>query len=118
VSQGTIGNTICKHLWTDSIRPPESVTNKLKLKLFDALKLPGIISDYEEDHRMPLELGGSPDNPNNLSPELGASPNAKDHDETALKVLVCSKDPHKRILLASAQADLVTKWLKPWPEYK
>lgn len=114
VTQDTINSTICVSGWTATIRPPVKDTNKLKAQQIADFKLAGNISDYEEDHRMPLELGGAPSDVHNLSPEFPKSPNAKDADETALKRLVCEH----RILLSAAQIQLVGKWLGIWPTYK
>ena len=44
----------------------------------------GSIRDYEYDHLVPLELGGATNDPRNLWPEPGPSPNPKDHEEDAL----------------------------------
>ena len=41
----------------------------------------GSLRDYEYDHLVPLELGGAPNDPRNLWPEPGASPNPKDELE-------------------------------------
>lgn len=44
---------------------------------------PTPISTYEEDHLIPLELGGAPSDVRNLWPERGTSPNPKDRVEGA-----------------------------------
>ena len=114
VTQATIDSTICVSGWTATVRPPESYTEALKAAQIAAEGLPGGLSDYEEDHRMPLELGGSPADPHNLSPESPPSPNPKDSDETSLNSQVC--DGH--LTLAQAQQQMVAKWLLAWPGYK
>ncbi len=63
---------------------------------------------------MPLELGGSPADPYNLSPESPASPNPTDSDETSLKYQVCDG----RLTLAQAQQRMVAAWLAAYPGYK
>ncbi len=63
---------------------------------------------------MPLELGGAAKEVMNLSPEQGASPNPKDHDEDALRGLVCSG----KVGLLAAQVQLVGKWLAAYPGYR
>ncbi len=50
----------------------------------------GSPSDYEEDHLIPLELGGAPKNPKNLWPEPHAQSKVSDPLETQLKRKVCS----------------------------
>ncbi len=67
----------------------------------------GRISSYEEDHLIPLELGGAPSDPRNLWPEYGSSPNAKDRVENAARAAVCSG----RMSLRSAQVDMATNWV-------
>jgi len=114
VTQGTVAQTICVRGWTATIRPPASYTERLKRQQIASEHLPGRLGDYEEDHRMPLELGGAPSDSTNLSPESPASPNPKDHDESALREEVCAG----RITLDTARQQLVAKWLAPYPAYK
>jgi hypothetical protein len=114
VTQATIARTICVSGWTATVRPPESYTESLKEQQIAAEGLPGGLSSYEEDHRMPLELGGAPRDPMNLSPESPAGPNAKDSDETALKDEVCSG----QLTLAQAQTQMVATWLAAYPGYR
>ena len=45
----------------------------------------GSLGDYEYDHFVPLELGGATNDPRNLWPEPGASPNPKDTVENDLR---------------------------------
>ena len=52
-------------------------------------ELTGSPSDYEEDHLIPLELGGAPRNPKNLWPEPRAQAKQSDPLETRLKHQVC-----------------------------
>jgi hypothetical protein len=49
----------------------------------------GTPSDYEEDHFIPLELGGAPKNPKNLWPEPHSQSKLSDPLETQLKRKVC-----------------------------
>jgi hypothetical protein len=71
ITLDNIHENICNPNWsTKSIRPPVNYTNRLKteqiLEYADADTNP---RDYEEDHLIPLELGGSPTDPRNLWPE-------------------------------------------------
>lgn len=93
VTQETIDTTICVKNWTQTIRPHTSYTNKLKLKQLKDLNLSGSPTLFEEDHMIPLELGGHPTDPNNLWPqawlgEWGA--HKKDVLENKLHRLVCA----------------------------
>jgi hypothetical protein len=64
-------------------------------------------SDYEYDHLVSLELGGASNDPRNLWPEPGASPNAKDAVEDTLHRLVCDRE----MSLARAQRIIATDWV-------
>src|SRR6266498_802637 len=78
VTQATIRTTICVAGWTARIRPPASYTSALERRQIRELGLPGTAADYEEDHLMPLALGGAPRDPKNLRPVPLAA--AKKHD--------------------------------------
>jgi hypothetical protein len=107
VTQTNIRSTICVSGYTTKIRPSTSYTNKLKTQ---QIKLYGYtdtkLSDYEEDHFIPLEVGGDPTNPKNLWPEYGDSPNPKDSIENLCHKEVCNG----QISLAEAQREIVTNW--------
>lgn len=107
VTQDSIATTICKSGWTSTIRPPTSVTNKLKTEgIRDYGYTDTSMSSYEEDHLVSLELGGAPSDPRNLWPEPGGSPNAKDKVENDLNRAVCGG----RVKLADAQHAIATDW--------
>jgi hypothetical protein len=89
VRQSTIKQTICKSGWTTKIRPPASYTNGLKLKQMVLYEETGSPSDYEEDHFVPLEVGGAPRTPKNLWPEPRSQAKLSDPLETQLKRQVC-----------------------------
>jgi hypothetical protein len=89
VRQSTIGKTICKSGWTKTIRPPTSYTNAVKIKQMVQYGETGSPSEYEEDHFIPLELGGAPKNPKNLWPEPHSQSKITDPLETKLKRQVC-----------------------------
>jgi hypothetical protein len=89
VRQSTIKKTICKSGWTKTIRPPVSYTNALKIQQMVLYEETGSPSEYEEDHFIPLELGGAPRTPKNLWPEPHAQSKSSDPLETQLKRKVC-----------------------------
>lgn len=66
------------------------------------------LSNYEYDHFVPLELGGAVNDPRNLWPEPGASPNLKDAVEDQLRQEVCDG----QLTLAQAQGAIVTNWVR------
>jgi len=110
VKQSTINQTICVSGWTATIRPPTSYTNPLKQQgIIDYGYSDTNMSDYKEDHFIPLELGGSPRSPSNLWPEPHAgTPNSstKDTVENRLKRAVCNGEA----TLVAAQDALVSNW--------
>jgi hypothetical protein len=69
---------------------------------------PGPISAYEYDHLVPLELGGAVNDPRNLWPEPGVSPNPKDAVEDALREQVCDG----QMTLAQAQRAIASDWVR------
>ena len=109
VTQATINQTICVPGYTKTIRPPESITEPEKLESMAAYgysdRPP---SDFEYDHLVSLELGGAVNDPRNLWPESGASPNPKDSVENALHRMVCDG----QMPLAQAQHIIATDWLE------
>lgn len=117
VTQANIQQTICVSGYTATIRPPASYTTGLKrqqLASGHAYQGDTNTRDYEEDHLISLEVGGSPDSPQNLWPEpYTGSDGAKTKDkiENKLHDLVCSG----RLSLAAAQHAIATNW---WTAYQ
>lgn len=107
VTQGDIDQTICRSGWTATVRPPVSYTEPLKYQQMTAYGETGSARYFEEDHLVPLELGGSPSSPRNLWPEPGASPNPKDSVENAANRAVCDG----RMTLAAAQRAIAVDWI-------
>ncbi|WP_433452650.1 hypothetical protein ACQPXS_31475 [Streptomyces sp. CA-142005] len=110
VTQDTIDSTICVSGWTATVRPPSSYTTALKKQQIAEYGYSDTnLSDYEEDHFVPLELGGAPRSEENLWPEphYGDGTSAdKDTVENKLKRAVCAGD----IGLADAQNAIMTDW--------
>jgi hypothetical protein len=119
VTQATIASTICVSGWTATIRPPSSYTTELKeQQLASGYAYHGdlIPGDYEEDHLISLELGGSPTSVRNLWPEPYAAAEGarvKDQIENKLHSLVCSGT----ITLATAQHAIATNWWAAYDTY-
>ena len=109
VTQADIGRTICVTGWTARVRPPESYTENLKREqIAEYGYRDKRLHDYEEDHLIPLEIGGSPRSVRNLWPEYdgGRIPNPKDKVEDALRTAVCAH----RVRLAAAQRAIARDW--------
>ena len=90
VTQANIADTICKHGWTRTIRPPTDYTNALKLKQMREYGVAGSPSQYQEDHLISLELGGHPTDARNLWPEPYPRAAEMDSIENELNAKVCS----------------------------
>lgn len=109
VTQATIHQTICVSGWTTTVRPPASYTTALKIKQMKAYGLSGSTTQYEEDHLIPLEVGGDPRSPLNLWPEPRAGAQGagvKDLEENRLKHEVCAGT----LTLAAAQQAISADW--------
>jgi len=109
VTQATIGSTICVSGWTATVRPPASFTNRLKAQQLLQYGLSGPLTDYEEDHLIPLEIGGAPRDARNLWPEHWSAPSGahtKDAEENALHAAVCKGT----MTLADAQNKILLDW--------
>jgi len=110
VTQDNILTTICVSGYTTKIRPPSRYTDALKAQQIKAYGYTDTnLADYEEDHLIPLELGGHPTDPKNLWPEPltgGYAATKKDGVENSLNNNVCSG----LMTLAAAQAAIATNW--------
>lgn len=116
ITQENIRETICNPRWsTKSVRPDVFYTNHLKVEqireygYFDSR-----LRDYEEDHFIPLELGGSPTDPKNLWPEPyetsipDGGAHTKDKVENYLHAEVCSG----ALTLGQAQREIAEDWYR------
>lgn len=119
VTQATIGSTICVSGYTKTIRPPESYTEPLKYRQLDSgYNLGGDTraSHYEEDHLIPLEVGGNPTSVKNLWPEPWNTfwnAGKKDTLENTMHRLVCSG----AVTLVVAQRVFATNWIAGYQRY-
>ena len=107
VAQRNINSTICQYGYTRLIRPPESVTEPEKRASLAAYGDRRPLDYYEYDHLVPLELGGAPNDPRNLWPEPGRTPNLKDELERRLREVVCAGE----MPLSIAQREIAANWV-------
>src|SRR5215469_5415361 len=109
--------TICVHGWTETVRPPENYTYHLKREqLRDWGYEDQETRDNEEDHLIPLALGGSPTSRQNLWPEpLNGAWNAhiKDRLGDYLHGEVCTG----HLGLGEAQREIANDWIAAYREY-
>jgi hypothetical protein len=80
---------VCKSGFTATIRPPVAYTHALKVWLLKDKKLPGTIGDYQLDHAISLELGGSPYSTHNLWMEPETQAHKTDGYENSLRNMLC-----------------------------
>jgi len=117
VTQANIEATICVSGYTAKARPSTTYIDALKVQ---QIKQYGYTdtnpADYEEDHLIPLELGGHPTDRNNLWPEPrsgGEGATKKDAVENSLHSVensLHSKVCVGLITLAAAQAAISKDW--------
>jgi hypothetical protein len=103
--------------YTKTVRPPAAYTNKLKTKQIREYGYDDTIpKHYEEDHLIPLSIGGNPRSPKNLWPEPRKSEwNAakKDQLEYVIYKMVCNND----IMLKDAQDQISSDWIAAYKKY-
>ncbi|BCM25717.1 hypothetical protein [Methyloradius palustris] len=117
ITQENIQETVCVKGYTKTVRPPAYYTNKLKKS---QLREYGFADQnpkhYEEDHLIPLNIGGAPEDRLNLWPQTRISEwNASKKDVLELKLykLVCDG----RVPLAEARQAMATDWIKAYKQY-
>ena len=116
ITQENIRETICNPRWsTKSIRPAASYTHRLKIEQISEYGYSNSrLRDYEEDHFIPLELGGNPTDPKNLWPEPfdtsipDGGAHAKDRVENYLHAEVCAGT----LTLEQAQREISQDWYR------
>ena len=119
VTSFTIVTTICSPGWAHSVRPPRKYTSYLKRRQLRALAWTDQrMRDYEEDHLIPLELGGAPADRRNLWPEPrhptdGWTAEEKDQLESALHRAVCNGT----LSLEEAQQAIAGDWTAAYARF-
>jgi hypothetical protein len=110
VTQANILTTICVSGYTTKVRPSSGYTEALKVLQIKAYGYSDTaLADYEEDHLIPLDIGGHPTDPKNLWPEPRTAVNGatkKDGVENSLHNKVCSG----LMTLAAAQVAIAKNW--------
>jgi hypothetical protein len=121
VTEDNINQTICMRGWTKRIRPPERYTYRLKRAQLHRPSSPYFVADaylrdFEEDHRVPLGLGGATHDRRNLWPEPRHgewNAEKKDELEDAIHELVCRHE----ITLEQGQAVFLGDWREGYRKY-
>ena len=119
-TQDDLRTTVCKPGWAKSVRPPAVYTSALKIaQILEYGYADRNPSHYQEDHLVPLELGGAPRDHRNLWPEPntatladGTMIGSKDKDalENVLHAEVCAG----RLALTDAQRMIAADWISAW----
>ncbi len=120
VTPDDLATTICRSGWSKSVRPPVAYTGTLKrTQIREYGYEDRDASHYQEDHLIPLSIGGAPREPANLWPEpltanlpdgtqVGAE--TKDRYELYLHAAVCDGS----ISLRTAQRQMADDWIAGW----
>ena len=116
ITPDNVQENICNPSWsTKSIRPPVNYTNRLKTEqIQEYAEADTNPKDYEEDHLIPLEIGGNPTDPRNLWPEPyeisipDGGARFKDKVENYLHKQVCAGS----ITLDQAQNEIASDWYR------
>jgi len=117
ITQNNIQKTICVRGYTKTVRPSAYYTNALKKKQMADYGYSDIDPrHYEEDHLIPLSIGGNPSDPSNLWPQPRISEwNAEKKDilEFKLYKLVCDGT----ISLDEARKQISSNWIETYKRY-
>jgi hypothetical protein len=114
VTPQNLQSTVCVKGYTASVRPDKRVTNRLKREQIRQYRYADTNpQNYEQDHLIPLSIGGSPSDPRNLWPqprkgEWGAE--QKNDLEFVVYKLVCLG----KLPLAEAQQRIARNWIEAY----
>ena len=117
ITQQNIGETVCQSGYTRSVRPPSYFTNRLKkYQIREYGYNDTNPKNYEEDHLIPLNIGGAANDPKNLWPQPRNSQwnaSKKDVLEYKLYRLVCDG----KVTLRDAQQAYANDWIAAYRKY-
>jgi hypothetical protein len=119
-TQANLASTVCMPGWAGGVRPPSAYTSALKVaQLFEYGYDDRNPTHYQEDHLVPLELGGAPRDPRNLWPQPnditlpdGTAIGSKEKDdlEDVFHRRVCDGE----MTLDEAQRAMARDWIAAW----
>ena len=117
ITQQNIQNTVCVKGYTKTVRPSAYYTNKLKkAQIIEYGYIDTNPKHYEEDHLIPLSIGGSPNDPHNLWPQPRLSEwNAQKKDILEFRIykLVCDGT----VPLDEARNAMAHNWIDAYKQY-
>jgi len=116
-------NLVCQRGYAERVRPRGALWRRLKEEVFarygiayqdrDAIGANGVREpEYQVDHLIPLEIGGSPTDLRNIWPQPTGPALRKDRIENALHELVCSG----KMSLKQAQDAIARDWKTAVPK--
>jgi hypothetical protein len=114
VTPHNLQSTVCVKGYTATVRPDKRVTNRLKREQIRQYRY----SDtdprhYEQDHLIPLSIGGNPNDPRNMWPQPREGPwgaDEKNDLEFVAYRLVCSG----QLNLQEAQQRIAANWIEAY----
>ena len=117
ITAQNIKSTVCVAGYTKTVRPPAQYTNQLKRKQLALYHYANVDpKQYEEDHLIPLSVGGNPRDAKNLWPEprFGEwSAARKDELEFVMYKKLCAG----KVTLKAAQDAFREDWVAAYKKY-
>ena len=110
ITSQNLQSTVCVRGYTATVRPDKRVTNRLKREQIRQYRYSDTDPrNYEQDHLIPLSIGGNPSDPRNMWPQPRSgewSAEQKNDLEFVVYRMVCNGD----IDLAQAQEKIARDW--------
>jgi hypothetical protein len=110
ITSQNLQSTVCVRGYTATVRPDKRVTNRLKREQIRQYRYSDTDPrNYEQDHLIPLSIGGNPSDPRNMWPQPRTgqwSAEQKNDLEFVVYKMVCNGD----IDLAQAQEKISHDW--------
>lgn len=117
VTQDNIHATVCIKGYTERVRPDKEYTNRLKHEQLRQYRYQDVNpSNYEQDHLIPLNIGGNPSDPHNLWPQPRQgewSSDRKNDLEFVVYKMVCKGE----ITLQEAQQRVAHNWIQAYKDW-
>jgi len=114
VTPQNLQSTVCVRGYTATVRPDKRVTNRLKREQIRQYRYSDTDPrNYEQDHLIPLSIGGNPSDPRNMWPQPrdGAwGADEKNDLEFIAYRLVCNG----QLNLKEAQRRIATNWIEAY----
>jgi len=114
VTPQNLQSTVCVKGYTATVRPDKRVTNRLKREQIRQYRYDDTNPrNYEQDHLIPLSIGGNPSDPRNMWPQPrdGAwGADEKNDLEFIAYRLVCNG----QLNLKEAQRRIATNWIEAY----